>query len=153
MSSATYRTNAGDQLDWICWRHYGASRGTVEAVLSANPGLADRGHILPAGVLITLPEIAAPATQTLVRLWGSSSGAAQDRENGPATETFTVPASSLSIGAALINALIRNGTLTSNGGVLAIAADAALTFDWPTSAAGLRRGQVWNNGGLLCIVE
>lgn len=59
----TYRTQAGDQLDEICWLYYGRTQGTVEAVLEANKGLADRGMILPAGVLITLPTIEAQDAQ------------------------------------------------------------------------------------------
>ena len=31
-----------------------------EAVLAANPMLADQGPTLPAGVIITLPELSAP---------------------------------------------------------------------------------------------
>ena len=53
----TYRTQAGDMLDEICWLYYGRTRGTVETVLEANPGLADYGPVLPAGVLVTLPII------------------------------------------------------------------------------------------------
>lgn len=30
----------GETLDALCWRHYGSTAGTVEAVLDANPGLA-----------------------------------------------------------------------------------------------------------------
>ena len=53
----TYRTQAGDMLDEICWLYYGRTHGTVERVLEANPGLADYGPVLPAGVLVTLPVI------------------------------------------------------------------------------------------------
>lgn len=44
-------------VDEICHRHYGRSRGAVEQVLEANPGLAGYGPILPAGVEIALPDI------------------------------------------------------------------------------------------------
>ena len=68
---SNYTTSQGDKLDWICWKHYGTSRnGTVEAVLEANPGLSSYGPILPAGVKITLPVLAAPAAeQDVIRLW------------------------------------------------------------------------------------
>lgn len=67
---ATYRTKAGDTVDWICWRRYGAiAAGVVEAVLQANPGLADHGAILPAGIPLSLPDIKAPAKRREVRLW------------------------------------------------------------------------------------
>ncbi len=65
-----YRTSQGDMLDWICWRHYGRTAETVEAVLEANPGLADHGPVFSAGLLITLPEVPEPERQTLPRLWG-----------------------------------------------------------------------------------
>ncbi len=67
---ARYRTSDGDELDWICWRHYGRTAGAVEAVLEANPGLADRGPVLPAGIEIELPDLPEPERQTLPRLWG-----------------------------------------------------------------------------------
>ena len=66
----TYRTRDGDTLDWICWKQYGSSTGTVEAVLEANPGLADLGPVFAAGVLITLPVLPTPsAVNSIIRLW------------------------------------------------------------------------------------
>lgn len=64
------RTQQNDTVDALCWRHYGRTEGVVEAVLDANPGLASQGPILPAGLLVTLPEqqTAAPERQT-VSLW------------------------------------------------------------------------------------
>ena len=67
---ATYKTSQGDMLDEICWRFYGAQSGAVEAVLDANPGLADLGPILPIDTEIVLPELTAPAPEDApVRLW------------------------------------------------------------------------------------
>lgn len=65
-----YRTRQGDTLDAICWRHYGRE-SAAEAVLEANPRLADHGPILPQGLEIELPELAAPApaAATLIKLW------------------------------------------------------------------------------------
>lgn len=63
-----YRTKQGDVLDLICHRHYGADAYDLAAVLEANRGLADRGPILPAGVIIDLPDLATPA-KTTIRLW------------------------------------------------------------------------------------
>jgi len=40
----------------------------VEAVLDANPGLADEAQPLRGGVIIRLPELLVPADQS-VRLW------------------------------------------------------------------------------------
>ncbi|MCG8420793.1 MAG: tail protein X [Proteobacteria bacterium] len=57
-------------LDAICQQVYGASRGHTEQVLAANPGLADHGPVLPAGLVIELP--AAPPPEPVIstiRLW------------------------------------------------------------------------------------
>lgn len=64
------RTQQNDTVDALCWRHYGRTVGVVEAVLDANPGLADRGPVLPPGLLVTLPEqqTAAPERQ-MINLW------------------------------------------------------------------------------------
>ncbi|MFG0460809.1 tail protein X [Pseudomonas sp. yb_1] len=68
--TAQLRTQQNDTVDALCWRHYGRTAGVVEAVLDANPGLADRGAVLQAGVLVNLPEIqtSAPERQ-MVNLW------------------------------------------------------------------------------------
>ncbi len=66
----TYRAKDRDVLDAICWKHYGPRPGAVEAVLDANPGLADRGPVLAAGVLVHLPELPEPLRPVrTVRLW------------------------------------------------------------------------------------
>lgn len=66
-----YRTHDGDSVDWICWRAYGRlSERSTEKVLLANPGLADHGPLLPAGLKITLPYIEQPTPTRRVRLWG-----------------------------------------------------------------------------------
>lgn len=58
--SKTITTQDGDMLDRICYDYYGYSSGAVEAVLVANPGLADHGTVLEAGLTITLPDIERP---------------------------------------------------------------------------------------------
>jgi phage tail protein X len=66
----TVRSLQGDTVDAICWRYYGRTAGTVEAVLEANTGLADLGAILPMGTHINLPDV--PATREnhrVVQLW------------------------------------------------------------------------------------
>jgi len=65
----TYRTKDGDMLDWICSKHYGRTSGAVEAVLEANPGLADLGPVYAAGTLILLPELPAAESAATVKLW------------------------------------------------------------------------------------
>ncbi|MCD6526995.1 MAG: tail protein X [Desulfuromonas sp.] len=64
-----YRTSDGDMLDAICHKHYGRAAGAVELVLEANPGLAQLGPQLEAGIVITLPELPEADEQTVVRLW------------------------------------------------------------------------------------
>lgn len=61
----------GDTLDLLVWRHLGRTRGVVEAVLEANPRLADLGPVLPHGTAVDLPApaAAAPAERPLVQLW------------------------------------------------------------------------------------
>ena len=64
-----YRTRDGDMLDDICWRHYGRQSEAVEAVLDANPGLADLGPVYATGTVITLPDLPAAEAPAPVRLW------------------------------------------------------------------------------------
>ncbi len=66
----TVRANQNDTVDALCWRYYGRTAGVTEAVLDANPGLADIGPILPMGQAVNLPEITEqPEQQTAVNLW------------------------------------------------------------------------------------
>ena len=65
-----YVTKAGDLADEIAWNYYGTRDGlVVEQLLDANPGLADRGPVLPAGVTVVLPDFTLPATEQQVKLW------------------------------------------------------------------------------------
>lgn len=69
-SDLFYVSKAGDVLDEILLRHYGAgAEGHLAAVLVANPGVAKHGAVLPAGVAITLPARASDPVQTEGRLW------------------------------------------------------------------------------------
>ncbi|WP_193391515.1 tail protein X [Erythrobacter sp. SG61-1L] len=67
----TITSKAGEMLDQIVWRHRGRTAALVEQALELNPGLADLGPVLPAGIAITLPEAASaqPVRET-VKLWG-----------------------------------------------------------------------------------
>ena len=67
--SQLYVTRQFDELDEICWRYYGRTQQTVEAVLLVNTNLADLLPILPEGVKIMLPDLPAPSTSETVRLW------------------------------------------------------------------------------------
>lgn len=69
MSSTIYTTKDGDTLDYLCWRYYGQQSGAVEAVLAANSGLAAKGPVFDAGVVITLPVIDSSGKNEGVSLW------------------------------------------------------------------------------------
>ncbi|AMO58099.1 tail X family protein [Endozoicomonas montiporae CL-33] len=63
-----YRVTDINMLDHICLKYYGRT-DVVPQVLAANPRLAQMGAVLPAGVVINLPNIAAPKAEKEVRLW------------------------------------------------------------------------------------
>lgn len=67
----TYKTRDGDMLDDICWRHYGADncKAGLEAAMMSNPGLAELGPVLPAGVSIILPEVVQSIAPSAWQLW------------------------------------------------------------------------------------
>ncbi|WP_285354645.1 tail protein X [Pseudomonas sp. lyk4-R2A-10] len=68
--TVSIRAQQNDTVDALCWRHYGRTAGVTEAVLEANPGLADHGPILPQGLLVQMPEAQAAAPQRqMVHLW------------------------------------------------------------------------------------
>lgn len=70
MTTQSYRTSEGDMVDEIAWKYYGTRAGqAVERLLAANTGLADRGPVLPGGVIIVLPDLPAPATSKGIKLW------------------------------------------------------------------------------------
>ncbi|SFA66573.1 tail protein X [Metapseudomonas otitidis] len=63
------RALQGDTVDAICWRVYGRTAGLTEAVLEANPGLADLGPVIPQGHRVTLPAQAPQPQRQTVNLW------------------------------------------------------------------------------------
>lgn len=65
---AVYSSRQGETLDLICHRFYG-STDTFEAVLAANPHLANLPPLLPIGTRITLPAIEPSARVDIVQLW------------------------------------------------------------------------------------
>ncbi|MDQ0510871.1 tail protein X [Ancylobacter amanitiformis] len=68
--ASTYKTRQGEMIDMICRRTYGDESTYVEAVLEANPGLADLPSPLPMGTTITLPDLTTQTTsRTVVSLW------------------------------------------------------------------------------------
>lgn len=67
--ATTLRAEQGDTVDALCWRHYGRTAGVVEAVLDANPGLANLGPIIPHGTAVQLPDITTQQQRQTVQLW------------------------------------------------------------------------------------
>ena len=63
------RSQQGDTLDLILFRHYGYTAGITEQVLNLNPGLAALGPVLPPGTFINMPAAPTQAEQPLIQLW------------------------------------------------------------------------------------
>ncbi|OWJ92740.1 phage tail protein [Pseudomonas sp. A46] len=59
----------GETLDALCWRIYGRTAGITEAVLQANPGLAEQGPVLHQGTAVRLPPQPPEPERTPIRLW------------------------------------------------------------------------------------
>lgn len=70
-AAITVSAMAGETLSNLVWRTLGRSRGAVEQVLEANPGLATVAHALPEGTVVTIPPAAdAPTARPgTVKLW------------------------------------------------------------------------------------
>lgn len=65
------RAAQNEMIDLIVWRFYGRTAGLVEAVLEANPGLADLAPFLPLGQPVFLPDVPKQTqSKTVVQLWG-----------------------------------------------------------------------------------
>lgn len=58
----------GDMVDAIAFRRFGAS-ANVEAIYEANRGLAERGPVLPAAVVIRIPVPDVKPRTATQRLW------------------------------------------------------------------------------------
>ncbi|MCP1757867.1 tail protein X [Bradyrhizobium sp. YCK136] len=74
MATVTYVTKMFDRLDRICFERYGStSNQIVEWVIEQNPGIEERGMVLPLGLKIDLPEaprtLTAPPVLKKVFLW------------------------------------------------------------------------------------
>lgn len=69
--ATTYTTVDGDQLDRICWKHYGSTDDRiVERVLDHNQGLADEGLVYRTGLAIELPDLETEAQDNdSIHLW------------------------------------------------------------------------------------
>ena len=71
--SNTITSKQGDTLSKIAYEYYGTSIGQVERILEANPKLCQQPPILPAGILIVLPDSELSSTQitlpATINLW------------------------------------------------------------------------------------
>ncbi|CAJ0743817.1 tail protein X [Ralstonia mannitolilytica] len=63
------RAIQGDTVDAICQRVYGRTAGVTEAVLAANPGIADLGPVLPHGTELDMLDISPQPAVQMVQLW------------------------------------------------------------------------------------
>jgi len=70
MADLVEQSRQGETVEALVWRVTG-NASAVEAVLQANPGLAELGAILPAGTAVTIPAAAvtSSATAPLIQLW------------------------------------------------------------------------------------
>lgn len=59
----------GDTVDALCQRYYGKTQGVTEQVLLSNPGLADKGPILPHGCPVEMPDIIQATSVQTLQLW------------------------------------------------------------------------------------
>lgn len=68
--SNVYTTRTGETVDSAVQAYYRRTRGIVERVLDANPGLADFGPILPMGTRILMPDMPRESAQRKrIKLW------------------------------------------------------------------------------------
>lgn len=65
-----YHSKQGDTVDSIAWEIYERQDpGLISGILVANPGLADFGPLLPAGLRLAIPDAPQAEVVVGVRLW------------------------------------------------------------------------------------
>ncbi len=69
MATSSLIAQQNDTVDALCWRYYGRTAGAVEAVLTANPGLAAMGPVLPMGTRVAMPDAPAATRAPSIDLW------------------------------------------------------------------------------------
>lgn len=67
-TTETYISQEGDTVDLIVYSRFGA-HGMEETVLTANPGLAALGPILPIGTRVIIPVPGVATVTQSDRLW------------------------------------------------------------------------------------
>lgn len=66
----TETSREGDTVDLIAWRRRGQTAEVTEQILELNPGLAELGPILPAGINVKLPDTPVKTKiKNVKRLW------------------------------------------------------------------------------------
>lgn len=69
-AAKTVPAHDGDTVDGLVWRETGKGSSAVDAVLAANPQLADTGVFLTRGQFVTIPAAAqGPAIRPQIQLW------------------------------------------------------------------------------------
>jgi len=70
-ATSTITSQQGETLDAAAWRALAFGPADIGPLLALNPGLADRGDVLPVGTVILVPADTTPAPTTieLVNLW------------------------------------------------------------------------------------
>ncbi|WP_182085197.1 tail protein X [Aureimonas sp. ME7] len=69
MATTSFLVEKSDRIDRIAREAYGTEGGgTVEALLDANPGLADVVDAVPVGLRLTVPDVV-QAGDEAVRPW------------------------------------------------------------------------------------
>lgn len=68
VETIAYRCQENEVLDAIVFKHYG-TYDMLQAVLDANPNLADQGPLIEAGYIVVLPAIEGPTRESSVVLW------------------------------------------------------------------------------------
>jgi phage tail protein X len=63
-----YLTQEGDMVDMIAFKRFGR-HDAEESILDHNPGLAARGPVLPAGLIIRIPVPVKKDRVQSTRLW------------------------------------------------------------------------------------
>jgi phage tail protein X len=67
MTDAIAVSKTDDMLDYIVWKHYRKQSGYVEAVLEASYRISSQPEKLPAGVAVSLPDVA--IIDPPIKLW------------------------------------------------------------------------------------
>jgi len=66
----TVTARQGETLDALIWRTRGLGPSNLGPVLTANPGLAALGAVLPTGTPVILPDVAPmPVVRDIIQLW------------------------------------------------------------------------------------